>query len=201
MLSLFFVLFSETHLLSSYSRAYPFFNETELFISKDICILQLRNEMRINGLIWLYSSGRNFVKYHCCFYDWKKAVVLTLLYLTLREKCPNTEFFLVRILLYSDWIQENTNQKKLRIWKLFTQWKFFWTRMILEAAADRCVHSCIVVMLVLVLWSKVITVLRMGWKIHRHIDVLTLPFLFFLHGNSVYTPVFVWFKVMSGINT
>ena len=171
MLSLFFVLFSETHLLSSYSRAYPFFNETELFISKDICILQLRNEMRINGLIWLYSSGRNFVKYHCCFYDWKKAVVLTLLYLTLREKCPNTE------------------------------WKFFWTRMILEAAADRCVHCCIVVMLVLVLWSKVITVLRMGWKIHRHIDVLTLPFLFFLHGNSVYTPVFVWFKVMSGINT
>ena len=32
----------------------------------------------------------------------------------LREKFPNTEFFLVRIFLYSD-------QKKLRIWTLFTQ--------------------------------------------------------------------------------
>ena len=36
--------------------------------------------------------------------------------ITLREKCqcPNTEFFLVRIFLYSD-------QKKPRIWTLFTQ--------------------------------------------------------------------------------
>ena len=33
---------------------------------------------------------------------------------TLRGKCPNTEFFLVRI-------QENTDHKKLRIWILFTQ--------------------------------------------------------------------------------
>ena len=33
---------------------------------------------------------------------------------TLREKCPNTEFFLIGIFLYSD-------QKKLRIWTLFTQ--------------------------------------------------------------------------------
>ena len=52
---------------------------------------------------------------------------------SLREKCPNTDVFLVRIFLYSDWInlrkspylvriQENTDQKKLRIWTLFTQW-------------------------------------------------------------------------------
>ena len=56
------------------------------------------------------------------------------------EKCPYTEFFLVRIFLYSDWIrrfdsirskppyskrmQENLDQKKLRIWTLFTQWTF-----------------------------------------------------------------------------
>ena len=33
----------------------------------------------------------------------------------LREKCPNTCMF-----LYSDWIQENTDQKSLRIWTLFT---------------------------------------------------------------------------------
>ena len=30
---------------------------------------------------------------------------------SLREKCPNTEFFLVRIFSYLDWIPENTDQK------------------------------------------------------------------------------------------
>ena len=33
--------------------------------------------------------------------------------LALREKCANAEFFLVQI-------RENTDQKKLRIWTLFT---------------------------------------------------------------------------------
>ena len=37
------------------------------------------------------------------------------------QKCPNTELFLVRIFLYSDRIQENKDQKKLRIWTLFMQ--------------------------------------------------------------------------------
>ena len=41
---------------------------------------------------------------------------------SLRERCPNTEFFLVSIFLYSVRIQENIDQKKLRIWTLFTQW-------------------------------------------------------------------------------
>ena len=51
----------------------------------------------------------------------------------LREKCPNTEFLLVCIFLYSDWIRrrskspdlvrikENSDQKKLRIWTPFAQ--------------------------------------------------------------------------------
>ena len=38
------------------------------------------------------------------------------------EKCPNTEFFLVCTFPYSDWIQQNTNQKKLLIRTHFTQW-------------------------------------------------------------------------------
>ena len=55
----------------------------------------------------------------------------------LREKCPNTEFFLVRIFPHSAeygeillisphlvWIRENTDHKKLRVWTLFTQWWF-----------------------------------------------------------------------------
>ena len=51
----------------------------------------------------------------------------------LREKCPNTEFFLVRIFPHSDGIRtgispysvrirENTDRKKLGIWTLFKQW-------------------------------------------------------------------------------
>ena len=56
---------------------------------------------------------------------------------TLCEMCSNTEFFLVRIFPHSDWIrrdskirsvspysvwmQENTDQKKLRLWIVFTQ--------------------------------------------------------------------------------
>ena len=44
---------------------------------------------------------------------------------TLCEKCPNKEFFLIRIFLFSNWIQENTDQKKLRIWTLFTRcWSY-----------------------------------------------------------------------------
>ena len=34
--------------------------------------------------------------------------------LTMRGKCRNTEFFLVHLFPYSDWIQQNTDQKKLR---------------------------------------------------------------------------------------
>ena len=49
-----------------------------------------------------------------------------MLILTLREKCPNKEFFLVRIFPFSDWIRENTDQKKLRIWTLFTKCKYWW---------------------------------------------------------------------------
>ena len=38
------------------------------------------------------------------------------------EKGPNTEFFLVRIFPYLNWIRENTDKKNLRICTLFTQW-------------------------------------------------------------------------------
>ena len=42
----------------------------------------------------------------------------------LRENCPNTELFLVRVFLYLDWIQENTDQKQFRNWTLLTQFVF-----------------------------------------------------------------------------
>ena len=40
---------------------------------------------------------------------------------SLNEKCQNTDFFLVCIFTYSVRKRENTDQKKLRIWTLFTQ--------------------------------------------------------------------------------
>ena len=40
---------------------------------------------------------------------------------TLREKCPNTELFLVRISPYSVRMRENTDQKQVRIWTLLTE--------------------------------------------------------------------------------
>ena len=39
----------------------------------------------------------------------------------LREKCPNTEFFLFCILPYSSWTRRFTEKWKLRIWTIFTQ--------------------------------------------------------------------------------
>ena len=57
----------------------------------------------------------------------------------LPEKWLNTEFFLVRIFLYSVQIQENTDQRKLRIWTVFIQrwviWstnKVFWNKSLLH---------------------------------------------------------------------
>ena len=50
------------------------------------------------------------------------SVCLPFQLLTLLEKCPNTEFFLVRIFPHSDGIRrENTVQKKIRILTLFTR--------------------------------------------------------------------------------
>ena len=61
---------------------------------------------------------------------------------SLRENCQNTEFFLVRVFLYSDWMKGNKDQKKLRIWTLFKQWmiltwKVIQSRNLLETDANR----------------------------------------------------------------
>ena len=69
-----------------------------------------------------------------------------LLWHSLHEKCPNTELFLVRIFPHSDWILrispysvqmlENTDQKKLCIWTLFTQWLCFLRRKLVLHQAE-----------------------------------------------------------------
>ena len=67
----------------------------------------------------IYTKDPYELKYHLLIHRGKKVVE------ALSRKCPNTEFFLVCIFLYSDpylvQIQKNTDQKNLRIWTLFTQ--------------------------------------------------------------------------------
>ena len=43
--------------------------------------------------------------------------------MTLREECPITEFFLVRIFLYSDWIRRFKCDCALYVWKIFQKTK------------------------------------------------------------------------------
>ena len=77
----------------------------------------------------IYSS---FIFYNVNFTCVAYSFILTVC-LTLREKCPNTEFFLVRIFRHSDWIRRDTvslcihtecgkirTRKKLRIRTLFS---------------------------------------------------------------------------------
>ena len=54
---------------------------------------------------------------------WQLVYIFIDIWYSLREECPNTEFFLVRIFLYSVRIQKNTDQTKLRILTVFTQWE------------------------------------------------------------------------------
>ena len=58
---------------------------------------------------------------------------------SLREKCQNREFFLVRIFPYLDWIRENTDQKKLCIWTFFEQWFFvcYWLHCIINIMKNK----------------------------------------------------------------
>ena len=65
-----------------------------------------KSRKQIQNIPCSYKGLKNFVDFG------PKMQYLTIL--AQREKCPNTEFFLVRI-------QENTDQKKLRIWTLFKQ--------------------------------------------------------------------------------
>ena len=67
------------------------------------------------GVFHVFLIVPNRVTHHT--YNYKSLasflVVDTLSYL--REKYPNTEFFLFCIFPYAVWVRENTGQKKLRI--------------------------------------------------------------------------------------
>ena len=86
-----------------------------------------KNSTRL-GFRWLTKSIETIKFYNrrsCRFYS-----------LSLCEKCPNTELSLLRVFLYLYWIrsqspysvqiQENTDQEKLLIWTLLTQFVFLY---------------------------------------------------------------------------
>ena len=94
-----------------------------------------KNELT-NDMLGVLMGGSNGNWYLEFWWTWK--LKLDLIFVqknvgygvssqTLREKCPNTEFFLVTeyeeirsICPYSVRMRQNTDEKKLRIWTLFT---------------------------------------------------------------------------------
>ena len=51
---------------------------------------------------------------------------------SLHEKCPNTEIFVVRIFLYLDWMQENTDQKN-SVFGHFSRIAYLWWNFSLKS--------------------------------------------------------------------
>ena len=95
-------------------------------------------EVELFGKSW-FNSINKFLTYgllwkNRIFISIRKLQTLTFLYIkddyliinsahgTLCDIYPNTEYFLVGIFPHSDWIrrESNTDQKKLRIWTIFT---------------------------------------------------------------------------------
>ena len=90
---------------------------TKLSVKRMNCFFQIKSKNLEKSHQWKITELLPIIK-----------IVLTLVNkLTLREKCPNAESFLVRIFSHLGRIQiemqENTDQEELRIWTLFTQCK------------------------------------------------------------------------------
>ena len=92
---------------------YETFNDT--FFIKHLWWLLLKTESRFSDSMHKSSNWELFWKKTCseaCFswefeVFWIVQLQLRIDLLSLREKFPNTEFFLVRIFLHSDWIRVN----------------------------------------------------------------------------------------------
>ena len=67
-----------------------------------LSLFELKAILLISSVKTLCLSLLNF----CCVFN------INLLFFTLREKCPNTELFLVRIFMYLFQLQENTERNK-----------------------------------------------------------------------------------------
>ena len=78
----------------------------------------MRSKDKLNGVSKFIDLG--IAKIYAGIYG--KVFKMEIWAIKLREKYSNTELFLVPVFLYSVRMQENTDQKSLHIWILFTQW-------------------------------------------------------------------------------
>ena len=88
------------------------------------------------------------------------------------EKCPNTKVSLVRVFPYLDWIRwirENADQKKIRIWTLFTQ----------------CTHKC---------WKSSITSKAAPSSMILSVESMFLDstFFFYVYQQSNFLSYSIW---------
>ena len=59
---------------------------------------------------WKYNNcDSSFPIYHYVYFFWLTHQSTLIIHHSMCEKCPNTEFFLVRIFPHSDWIQRDTS--------------------------------------------------------------------------------------------
>ena len=107
-----FCWISKNTFLQNTSRR-PFLKIRDKYTLQTMKYLKARVICRCTVFLQLSYYRKSF--WHCIF-------CLTQANNSLRDKCLTTEFFLVRIFQYSDWIQENTDQKKLGTWTLSTHW-------------------------------------------------------------------------------
>ena len=81
------------------------FKKRPLRLLNVLCTIQEGWYLSVNTDVTNLKYIGNFPKYSHQNYLWPKFACQYEGIHTQREKCPNTEFFLVRIFLYSDWIR------------------------------------------------------------------------------------------------
>ena len=106
---LFFAVFVNT---SAFNRAIPYMT---IFINIHITYLTFTKFFKCSYVIlidcFLFIVGRLFRYLFLWIFSIFKHFFKLSLIISLPEKCPNTELFIVSVFLYLDWIQENTDQK------------------------------------------------------------------------------------------
>ena len=79
-------------------------------------------------IIWSHLLKKSLMENFILRSDWyflkiSRSVARTPANLSLREECPNTELFLVRIFLYSDWIRTRNNSASGHFSRSDLKWK------------------------------------------------------------------------------
>ena len=94
------------------------------------------------------------------FYNPYYFITSIIIDISLREKCRNTELFMVRIFPHSDWIRRVSGKIRTRkncVWTLFTQWNkriFSWLRCNNINSFWHC--KAVILVCIIALWNKIL---------------------------------------------